>query len=150
MYRSVVGNLLFIKNIIQNLTSFFLLSESQTSRAETGTSRGLGGGGGGSLPRSAAPPLDNDSSWGYDGGMEDDSESVMTDLLSPGGQTDAQTLACMLQVRRDRFKGTVSPGGQTDAQTLACMLQVKGLSHNKRSLHPADRRTRRRSPACCR
>ncbi len=117
MYRSVVGNLLFIKNIIQNLTSFSSLSESQNSRAETGTSRGLGGGG--SLPRSAAPPLD-DSSWGYDGGMEDDSESVMTDLLSPGGQTDAQTLACMLQVR--------------------------GLSH-KRSSHPADRRTRRRSPA---
>ena len=42
-----------------------------------------------------------DDSWGYDGGMDgdvDDSESVMTDLLSPGGQTDAQTLACMLQV----------------------------------------------------
>ena len=31
-------------------------------------------------------------------GDADDSESVMTDLLSPGGQTDAQTLACMLQV----------------------------------------------------
>jgi hypothetical protein len=72
--------------------------------------------------------------------MEDDSESVMTDLLSPGGQTDAQTLACMLQVKGLSHKRTVSPGGQTDAQTLACMLQVKGLSHNKRSSHPADRR----------
>ena len=42
------------------------------------------------------------SGWGYDLGMDgdaDDSESVMTDLLSPGGQTDAQTLACMLQVK---------------------------------------------------
>ena len=46
-----------------------------------------------------------DDSWGYDVGMDgdaDDSESVMTDLLSPGGQTDAQTLACMLQVRPGR------------------------------------------------
>ena len=32
-------------------------------------------------------------------GDADDSESVMTDMMSPGGQTDAQTLACMLQVR---------------------------------------------------
>jgi hypothetical protein len=77
--------------------------ESQNSRPDTGGRLG------GSLPR-AAPvtpsglaALQNslDDSWGYDGGMEgdaDDSESVMTDLLSPGGQTDAQTLACMLQV----------------------------------------------------
>ena len=47
------------------------------------------------------PTPAEDNSWGYDVGMDgdaDDSESVMTDLLSPGGQTDAQTLACMLQV----------------------------------------------------
>jgi hypothetical protein len=102
MCQCVSGSLSIINNkqvikVSKSYFSFLLLSESQTSRAETGSSR-LGGGGG-SLPRSAAPPLDNDSSWGYDGGMEDDSESVMTDLLSPGGQTDAQTLACMLQVK---------------------------------------------------
>ncbi len=67
--------------------------------------RGGGGTGPPPPPSSVAPAglqqNSLDDSWGYDGGMEgdaDDSESVMTDLLSPGGQTDAQTLACMLQV----------------------------------------------------
>ena len=53
------------------------------------------------MPRGTSLNMKNlEDSWGYDhmDGDAEDSESVMTDLLSPGGQTDAQTLACMLQV----------------------------------------------------
>jgi len=52
-----------------------------------------------------------DDNWSYhDMGIDgdaDDSESVMTDMMSPGGQTDAQTLACMLQEQLDAINNEI-------------------------------------------
>ena len=84
-------------------------SESQNSRHETSSRMG-------SLPRGSSSSLRRnisnhlEESWSYDVGMEadaDDSESVLTDLLSPGGQTDAQTLACMLQEQLDAINNEI-------------------------------------------
>ena len=84
-------------------------SEGQNSRHETSSRMG-------SLPRGSSSSLRRnisnhlEESWSYDVGMEadaDDSESVLTDLLSPGGQTDAQTLACMLQEQLDAINNEI-------------------------------------------
>ena len=73
---------------------YFLFVPDETHRGDASSRVG-------SIPRGTSLNINNlEDSWGYDNmdGDADDSESVMTDLLSPGGQTDAQTLACMLQV----------------------------------------------------
>ena len=91
-------------------------SEGQNSRHETSSRMGsLPRGSSASLRRnisnSGQPGLNHlEDSWSYDVGLEadaDDSESVLTDLLSPGGQTDAQTLACMLQEQLDAINNEI-------------------------------------------
>ena len=93
-----------------------IFTEAQNSRLDTSSRVGsLPRGSSSSLRRnisnSAQPGLNHlDDSWSYDVGMEadaDDSESVLTDLLSPGGQTDAQTLACMLQEQLDAINNEI-------------------------------------------
>ena len=93
-----------------------IASDGQTPRHETSSRLGsLPRGSSSSLRRnisnSAQPGLNHlEESWSYDVGMEadaDDSESVLTDLLSPGGQTDAQTLACMLQEQLDAINNEI-------------------------------------------
>lgn len=97
------------------------LDTSFTAMTHTDTTSRLG-----SLPRGSSASLkrglmvsmqpqqqmqNNNDNWGnYDCGIDgdaDDSESVMTDLLSPGGQTDAQTLACMLQEQLDAINNEI-------------------------------------------
>ena len=96
--------------------SSYNLPDGQNSRLETSSRLG-------SLPRASSASLRRnmnnsgqsglnhlEDSWSYDVGMEadaDDSESVLTDLLSPGGQTDAQTLACMLQEQLDAINNEI-------------------------------------------
>ena len=112
-YFSLTCRTLMLIEIFRNLSPggpeldiSYNLTDGQPPRHEN-TSR-LG-----SLPRGSSSSLRRnqlEDSWGYDVGMEgdaDDSESVLTDLLSPGGQTDAQTLACMLQEQLDAINNEI-------------------------------------------
>jgi len=83
-------------SVSQNMTNLSNMTNSQTSSMGQQHNQNMGN--------------HIDDSWGYDCGMDgdaDDSESVMTDLLSPGGQTDAQTLACMLQEQLDAINNEI-------------------------------------------
>ena len=101
-------------------TSFTAMQETAARMGDASRLGSLPRGSSASLRRNIIPPTQQpqqvnnmehtDAGWNYDCGIDgdaDDSESVMTDLLSPGGQTDAQTLACMLQEQLDAINNEI-------------------------------------------
>ena len=113
-----IGLSLFINGQINPLVIDCFVTDGQGGRLDSNSRLGsLPRGSSASLRRNMSQNMSSsqhnnhlDDSWGYDVGMEadaDDSESVLTDLLSPGGQTDAQTLACMLQEQLDAINNEI-------------------------------------------